>query len=225
MANGDIERRPRRRRGANWVWWIVGALVIVLIVWWWVGDWGVNKDNGYALDNTEQVAPAPAATPAPGAATTDIPVNDIVANPGTYRGQSFSGPIEVTGAPTARGFWAQSTTSEPGMTSAPRIFVVVTDQPQGQPLNVTSGARYTLQNAMVRESSAASTVPGEPLDQQTRSIVSSQPVFLTVSAMDIKPANGTQGQTGNQPGAYGGAAQDGVNEPAAVSPGNDQGGM
>ncbi len=224
MADMELERRPRRGRGGNWVWWIVGALVIVLLIWWWVGDWGGDNDNGYAANDetADQVAPAPVTSPAPVTTTSAIPIADIVSNPQTYVGQSYSGDVLVTESPTPRGFWAQDDAS------GQRIFVVVTEEPSGQPLSVTTDQRYTLRDATVSDASTLGSMGGEPLDQQTQDIAQQQPVVLTVSAMNVQPSTGTAGTqngTGMNAPPNGGGTPGGVNQPADVGGGNnDEGG-
>ncbi len=183
MADIDLERR--RRGGAGWVWWVVGLLIIGLIVWW---AWP-NNDVGDVAEVTAPVgAAAPAAeTGAMGAPATTEPANvvspnvqfgDITANPQEYMGRSLpTVEASVPEVPTDRGFWLEE--------NGNRLFAIVIDQPNEQPVDINPGQRLRITGGTLRGPDYLGQVPGVPLDQDTRNIAQQQPIFLVVNESDI----------------------------------------
>ncbi|HET8655975.1 MAG TPA: hypothetical protein VFL93_10710 [Longimicrobiaceae bacterium] len=196
MADIKVERKS----GVSWIWWIIGLIILALIIWWIVASFGHDRNTAApaavapAATAPPAAAPvAPAATPSPAATASTIPVADILANPGNWTGKTVSGTAQVASVPTDRGFWLES--------NGQRIFAVLNDQPQEQPVDINPGQTVQLTNARVLTS--ATDVQGT-LSSQTTSTIQGQPAFLNVDEQNVtvsQMANTQTGTTGAAPGA------------------------
>lgn len=115
-------------------------------------------------------------------------VVEIVAEPTRFAGQIFSSPVRVVEVPTDRGFWIED--------QGERLFAVIIDQPQEQPMDIQPNTTVRITDATVRNPSDLGNLPGQPLDERTRSIAQNEQVFLTVDEQNIQPATGADSGTG-----------------------------
>lgn len=171
MADTDVERRSR---GMGWLWWAVGLLALILIVWW---AWPAGEEAELALEDaqpTAEVQPQAAETVGEQPA---MSLGEIIANPGTYTGQTWTSEVNVTEVPTDRGFWIEE--------DGERVLVVIVDQPREQPFDVQPNTTLRLEQAVVRDPGFLAELPGAPLDADTEALVRDQPVFLTVDESNI----------------------------------------
>ena len=167
MADIDLERKSGGGKG--WLWGLLALLALIAIVWWvWPDD-----EADVAGAEIEAVQPVtPAATPEP-VATGEATLADIMGNPGQYVGQSFpGGQVTIGEVPTDRGFWIQ----EQGQ----RLFAIIVDQPQEEPLDINQGQTLQIERGMLRDATFLTQLPGAPLDAQTEELARQQDVFLVV---------------------------------------------
>lgn len=173
MADIDIERRPSRA----WLWWLLGAVALALIVLAFTA--GDDDDDAVAVApaTVEGVEPlagegtAPATTP-----TAGIVIAEIIANPTAWVGRSLSGEAQVGEVPTDRGFWITD--------QGQRLFVVLGDGPEEQPVDINANQRLRLNEVMVYPADQLGSIPGQ-LDADTRRIADGQPVVLYVHERNV----------------------------------------
>lgn len=171
MADLNVERK----RGASWIWWLLGLIVVALILWWLLGS-GDDEDEMPAVTAVEEpvAATVPAAAP-PAVATGVIPVVVIVADPTPYAGQSVSGTANVAEVISDRGFWIEQ--------EGQRVFVVI-DEPVPETVDINAGQTVSL-TGTVYTPETMDQVPG-PLEPDAQEAVQGQPAFLYVRAQDIE---------------------------------------
>ena len=176
MADIDIEREPSRA----WLWWLLGAVALLLVLWALLGSvWDEPDDEG--------VLAAPAAveefgTP-PGEAVAVVPtpavivVTEIVADPARWSGTALSGEVQVDEVPTDRGFWITD--------QGQRLFAILGDGPQEQPLDINPNQRLRISEGMVYGPDQLASIPGG-LDDDTRRIAEAQPAVLYVHEDNVE---------------------------------------
>ena len=191
MADIDVERKS----GNNWIWWLLGLIVLGLLLWWLLAGRG-DDDADLEPVTATAVEPLPApAEPMPAAEGATLAA--ILANPAQYVGTEFSGQVQVVEVPTDRGFWIEQ--------DGTRMYALIVDGPAEQPLDINPGQMVQIDRGMVRDSTALGQLPGDPLDDQTRTTASAQPAFLVVdeSQMNITQAGTPQPGTDPAPTAPG----------------------
>ena len=177
MADIDLERR---RGGGHWLWWLVAAAVVALIVWWaWPEGEPDVADTNFDTEPTAEVQPLPEPAPGTMGEQSGVTVAQIAESPATYTGQTVSSEVRVTDVPTDRGFWVED--------QGQRLFVLVVDQPQEQPIDIQPNSTVRLEQATVRDARDVANLPGTPVDPDTEQILRDQDVFLTVQQQNIQP--------------------------------------
>ncbi len=179
MANIEIERKSGM--GA-WV-WILGLVLAALLIWGLVEMFDTDADV---------VATAPGDLATPATETGGMPViTDVGAMPASYLGQTVgSFEAQVTEVVGDRAFWIES--------GGQRMLVVLneggagTGDVQGQKAerpDINSGNTVRISDATVRDASYMSSIAG-PLDDQTSSLVQSQPAYLLVNDRNVQLMGG-----------------------------------
>lgn len=192
MADIDVQRKG----GMGWLWWVLGLLLLALIVWW-IAAAGDDDDAEVAVVDPAPVV-TPTTTPEVVAGATGITLADIMGNPAAYVGQSFSDDeVRVAEVPTDRGFWIED--------EGQRIFAILNDNPQEEPLDINPGQTLRVQQAMLRAPATLNEVPGQ-LDADTRRIAEGQPIFLVVEETNINILTQGTPQPGTDPAQTAGTA-------------------
>lgn len=186
MADIDIERK----RGTNWLWPLLALLLLGLLVWAALEMMGDDDEVAVAPAGSTAVvetAPPVVATEPAAPATGSPTIADVLANPSAYAGQPFStSQVRVAEVVGDRGFWIES--------NGQRMFVVKNESPQAGVADVqgaadTRDARSVNAGDMVQINGTLMTsVDGAqpPLDEQTRQLIQSQPIFLQANVADIQ---------------------------------------
>lgn len=180
MADIDVQRRS----GMTWLWVLLGLIVLALIIW----AIAANDDERVAMEPvTEQPITPPAtemqptaplgAAPERAAEAAGVPIPQIMESPATWTGRTITGEVRVVEVPTDRGFWIED--------QGERLFAILIDQPAEQPKDINPGQTLRLEQATLRDSTYLASLPGEPLDADTRRIVEGLPVFLVVDEANI----------------------------------------
>lgn len=184
MARIDLEKK---KAGLGWLWVLLLLLALALLLWWLWGAWNDDEPD-YAVDETleepyESVAPA--AEPEMGeeamVAAAGLAVAEILAEPDSWIDRTVSGEAAVSDVPTDRGFWVEQ--------DGERLFALIIDGPAEVPLHIEAGQTLELTDATVYRAEAAleeGTIPGRPLDEDTRRIAQDQEVILVVDESDIE---------------------------------------
>lgn len=193
MADIDLERK--RGGGMGWLGWLLGLVVLALVVWW---IWPDGDDAEFAeVDAVETVEPvtapaAPAATPQPAADIPGVSIGDILGSPDQYLGETFPrAEVTVVEVPTDRGFWIED--------EGQRLFAIIIDQPQEQPMDINPGATLRIDEGMLRDRTYLPELPGAPLDAATENLAEQQDIFLVVEEEEITVLEGGQAQPGTDP--------------------------
>ncbi len=79
---------------------------------------------------------------------------------------------------TDRGFWVEN--------EGARVFALIIDEPREVPVNINPGQQLSISGARIREGGEVSDVEGVPLDQDTRSILAHQDVFLIANEDNVE---------------------------------------
>lgn len=175
MADIDVERK-----GPS-IWpWIIGLIILALLIWALVELFGGDEEAEVAAVDpivapTGEVSPPTMEPPALVAPTAGIPVSQIIESPATFTGQALGGEVRVVEVPTDRGFWIED--------QGERLFVILNDAPQEQPVDINPGQTVRMSQAMVYEN--MNNVPGN-LDPDTRNILQNQRVFLAVDEANVE---------------------------------------
>ncbi|MDP8913673.1 MAG: hypothetical protein M3N39_08885 [Pseudomonadota bacterium] len=129
------------------------------------------------MEPDASLRPAAGADAAAGSTAVSIPT--ILQNPSAFVGRNdFAGEVEVPEVPTDRGFWVQQ--------NGARMFALIIDVPREVPLDINSGQRLRVSKGMLRDSSSIGSIPGEPLDADTKKILADQSIFLVVDEDNIE---------------------------------------
>lgn len=168
MAEIDLERREHR--GTGWLWGLALLALIGAVVWW---AW---PDDEYALDEEGSELVEPVAEPAPGpvAPLEGIAVSEIRTNPAAFTGRTLSGEVRVADAPTDAGFWIED--------AGERLFVLM--DPREDAPDIQPNTTIRIENATVHEAAELDRLAGE-LDEETRTLLQQESVFLTVHPRDV----------------------------------------
>lgn len=144
---------------------------------------GVNNELQGATPIDGPVgAPSPVvATPnlgaADNAASADLVIVEVLRAPTDWVGRTVSGKARVVEVPTDRGFWVES--------GGQRIFAILIDQPQEDPIDINVGQTLQITTATVHDASTLDQIPGEPMEEETKTLARSQPVYLVVDEDDV----------------------------------------
>lgn len=185
MAKIDLEKK--KTGGMGWLWALLLLVALALLLWWLWGAWSDDEPD-YAVDEVleEPYEPAaPVAEPEAGegamVAGAGLPVAEILADPDSWIDRTVSGEAAVTDVPTDRGFWVEQ--------DGQRLFALIIDRPAEVPLDIQAGQTLDLTDATIYRAEAAleeGTIPGRPLDDDTRRIAQDQEVILVVDESDIE---------------------------------------
>ena len=169
MANIPIEKK-----GSNWWMWLLALLLLAGLIWLIAGALDGDEPE---LADVEAVTPV--GTPEPVAATAGLTIGDILGNPAAYIGQTFpSTEVSVASVPTDRGFWIAD--------EGDSLFAILVDQPAEVPVDIDPGQVLRVEQGTLRDRTALPEIPGEPLDQDTKTIAEQQPIFLVVDEQYIE---------------------------------------
>lgn len=109
----------------------------------------------------------------------DLQIVDVMQTPTEWVGRTISGKATVTDVPSDRGFWVEA--------GGQRIFAILNDAPAEDPVDINVGQTVNISEATVRDATfLTSMVGGEPLEEETRQLAQSQPVFLVVDEENIE---------------------------------------
>jgi hypothetical protein len=189
MAEIPVERK----KSNAWIWILLAVILAALLLWWAVS----SSDNDDAAlvqtepDSASSMAPygsmadnvgdnAGMSPPASGATDAEaLTIADIFATPDKYIGRDdFAGEVDTPKVPTDRGFWVEQ--------KGRRMFALIVDEPSDAYKDINSGQRLRISNGMIRDASSIGSLPGKPLDADTRKILEDQPAFLVVDEKNIE---------------------------------------
>lgn len=185
MADINIERK----KGAAWIWWLLGLIVLALLIWLIAGALDDDEAEVAAVPAAAVPVVEPAVPVAPAAAPAGLTIAEVLANPSAYAGQSFStGQVPVAEVVSDRGFWIES--------NGQRLFVVKNESPQTGVADVEGSAdmrpaRNVNVGETVQINGTLYTTPDQiqpPLDEQTRQAIQGQPIVLQANVADIQHA-------------------------------------
>ena len=179
------EVRIERKEGASGWTWLIGLLLLGLIIWWIVA--AVSGDRNEAA--TDPAAPAVTATDpttgtattAPGAeaATPNLPLAAIRANPDNYFGKPVSGLATVTEVVSDRGFWVEQDGS--------RIFVVKDGALDAPAAAVSAGQKASFTGTVINPDGMQEQVPGIlDLDESTLKMLQGEPAFIHATNLEMQ---------------------------------------
>lgn len=185
MADIDVQRKG----GMGWLWWILGLLLLALIIWW-IASGDDEADEAAFTEPAPVVEPT--ALPEPVATSAGMTIADILGNPASFVGQPFSDDeVRVAEVPTDRGFWIED--------QGQRLFVVLIDNPQEEPLDVNPGQTVRIEQGTLRDSSYMGQIQGVPLDQDTQNLLRGQPIYLVADESNINILTEGNPQPGTDP--------------------------
>lgn len=199
MAEIPIERK----RGTP-VWlWLLALLLVAGLIWWFVAAAG-DEEEQYATPvvgvepvdepvfDTEPVEPVTTAGEMNG--MEGVTLTQIVDNPDEYVNETFpETEVSVGEVATDRGFWIED--------QGERLFALLQDQPQEQPVDINPGQRLRIENGTLRDPSYLPELEGDPLDQDTQRIAQAQDIFLVVDERFVDILAGGVPQPGTDPAA------------------------
>jgi hypothetical protein len=117
---------------------------------------------------------------------------DVMRAPQDWVGKTVSGTATVPEVPTDRGFWLEA--------DGQRIFAILNDDPQEEPIDINPGQTLRIKEATVRDATFLTSITGEPLEEETRQLAQSQPVYLVVDEGNIEiTSQGEMTPQGDQP--------------------------
>lgn len=168
-----------KKSNMGWLWILLAVLVLGLLAWWlFSGDDEVEYGPTEVVGE-QTVGADPVTPPEPVAMEAGISIADILGNPATYVGRNdFTDEVMVPEVPTDRGFWIEDQDQ--------RLFAVLIDNPQEQPLDINPGQRLRVTEGMVRGATFIEQIPGEPLDPDTMGILREQDAYLVVDESNIE---------------------------------------
>lgn len=185
MAEIPVERK----KSNAWIWILLAVILAALLLWWAVS----SSDNDDAAlvqsdpDAVTSMAPYGSAMNTAGSGATDdadaLTIADIFATPDQYIGRDdFSAEVDTPKVPSDRGFWVEQ--------KGRRMFALIVDEPSDAYKDINSGQRLRITNGMIRNASSIDSLPGKPLDADTRKILEAQPAFLVVDEKNIEILQG-----------------------------------
>lgn len=164
----------QKKSSMSWLWLLLGLLLVALIIWWLLAD--DDEVETDVVDSTvvEQVEPVT------GPETGELPMTltAILAQPQSYFGKQFTGEVDVDGPLTDRGFWIEN--------DGARMFAILIDEPREVPLDINAGQRLQVSGGVIRDADDISNIEGVPLDEDTKTVLNDQAVFMIVNEDDIK---------------------------------------
>lgn len=174
----EMDREHENKRGLGWLWFLLAVVILALVVWWLWPAAEVTEPVPDAPAIAQETEPLPVPEPVPAISTQRIPIDAILLSSATYVGQTLSGEVRVVEVPTDRGFWIED--------NGQRMFVILNDQPVERPVHIQQDTTIRLDEAIVRDVSALSSLGGAPLDDDTKRIARDQQVFLTVDEANVE---------------------------------------
>ena len=180
-----VEIPVERKSHLKWLWLLLGLIILAFLLWWATGDDRAEIERDVApatnveagMEPDASLGPATGADAAAGATAASIPA--ILQNPSAFVGRNdFAGEVEVPEVPTDRGFWVQQ--------NGGRMFALIIDVPREVPLDINSGQRLRVSKGMLRDTGSIGSIPGEPLDADTKKILADQSIFLVVDEDNIE---------------------------------------
>ena len=186
MAEIPVEKKSN----LTWLWILLAIILIALLIWWATDDDEVVEPVGTEVVGASTVGADPVTAPEPVGMEAGVTIGDILGNPTEYAGQdniNLMG-VSVPEVPTDRGFWVED--------QGQRIFAVLIDGPSEVPKDINPGQQLTIREAMVRNATFISEMPGQPLDDDTRNILNNQDAFLVVNESNIEVMSGAEGSAG-----------------------------
>lgn len=173
MAEIHVEKKS----GAGMAWlWILLAIVLIAVLAWLFWP-AADDESDLAADTT---AGDTMTLPPPPTLDANATIAAILANPGQWVGNEFSGTVTLADVNTDRGFWIEQ--------DGQRLFAIVVDDPTLDPVNLSPGQQVGIRGT-VRDASYISEIPGGALPFETEQIVRQQPAYLVVdeSAIETQP--------------------------------------
>lgn len=173
MADLNVERK-----GPS-IWpWIIGLIVLALLIWALVelfeDDDAVVTDP--AMEQPTVVDPAPAPV-MPETMVAALPLSEIAQEPEAFEGRTVSGEVTVAEAGADGGFWAED--------QGQRLFVVITEGGDDEPLNLRAGDRVRITDARVIAGDEVATA-AEDVSPGALSTAEGEEVVLAAEASNIQ---------------------------------------
>lgn len=176
MAQINVERKS----SSSWMWWLLGLVIVALLIWAIAEAMDRNREVaavapvGTMADRYE-AQPVTPGTPEMSGMVAGIPLDRIVANPGSWAGQSVSGEVKVAQVVSDRGFWIEG--------QGERLFVLL-NEISGEVQDVNAGQTIRMTDARVYSADDLSQLPGE-MQAEARSIARNEAVVLAVDSENL----------------------------------------
>ncbi|OBX20681.1 hypothetical protein A9995_03005 [Erythrobacter sp. QSSC1-22B] len=170
MAEIPVEKKS----SMTWLWVLLALVLAALLIWWFAAG---DDDVDPVVDDTSETELVATETPI-AADAMPLTLAAVVAQPQDYIGQEFSGEVGVDGPLTDRGFWIES--------DGARMFALIIDEPMEVPLDINAGQTLQISGGTIRAGGEVTEVEGAPLDDDTRSVIADQEVFLIVDEARIE---------------------------------------
>lgn len=176
MAEIPVEKKS----GFPWWAWVLLALLLVALLWWLISAFD-NDDDVVVADNApvveESMAPVP--VPVVADANASIDIASILANPQAYIGKTYTADkVAVGEVATDRGFWITN--------GGKRMLAIVIDQPREVRVDINAGQDLRITGGTLMDATATASIPGEPLDADTKALLAQEPIFLLVDEKNIE---------------------------------------
>ena len=176
-----VEIPIQHKSSLKWLWLLLAVILLGLLLWWALDDDDARTVEGVAPATAVEAGVEPGSETAlatgAGAGAASIPA--ILRDPATFVGRNdFAGEVDVPEVPTDRGFWVQQ--------DGARMFALIIDGPREKPVDVNPGQRLRLSEGMLRDATSVGTIPGKPLDEDTKKILADQRIFLVVHEDNIE---------------------------------------
>ncbi len=183
MAEVEIQRK---QGGVPWWAWLLGVLAVAAILWWIIDAATADRDAEVATTTPTVTEPAvtsgtqPAPTPGAEAATAELPLAAIAANPDAYFGKPVSGLATVTEVVGDRGFWVEQ--------DGNRMFVVKAE-PLAESANIVAGNRVSFTGTVINPDNMQQQVPGLlQMDESTLKMMQGLPAFIHATNIEMQNA-------------------------------------
>jgi hypothetical protein len=160
------------------------VLVVAALIWWVVDAATPERDAEVATATPAVTEPAatpgtqPAATPGAEAATPELPLAAIAANPDAYFGKPVSGLATVTEVVGDRGFWIEQ--------DGNRIFVIKAE-PLVESVNIVAGNEISFTGTVMNPDGMEKQVPGLlQMDKDTLRMMQGLPAFIHATNIEMQ---------------------------------------